>query len=388
MKDKSKLLLIIFGSLAIVTVIVTVVVIMVGGFNNPGGSSAKETTTQETTTEALTVDDYYNLFVEYSDAKDVSMALNYGYMYMDECEDESSLKDMYKKIADIYVDNNNYSAAYNLLMDSEIPGLYEEYCQNVFDLEAYTGFYLDSENEEYYFLGSYPQTGYAEAVLPEYVVNAQFDSNNYAKIYGVEYVRMEGNKGYTYYVYEPVRWWVIGEDEDEYFLLSEVILDSKAFHNSFSAATWDVSDLRTWLNEEFYNNCFNDKDKTVITEHLTPASNNYYYGVVSGADTYNNISSITSASLADGTYLFTDHNSDEMRELRIAKGTDYAIANGLRVYDDNCGKWWTATSADAANLYTVVVTEKGIILIESGGEVNTKKDIGVRPFIIVAKEVN
>ena len=34
----------------------------------------------------------------------------------------------------------------------------------------------------------------------------------------------------------------------------------------------------------------------------------------------------------------------------------------------------------------VVVTEEGIILIESGGEVNTKNDVGVRPFIMIPKE--
>ncbi len=388
MKDKSKLLLIIFGSIAIISVIVTVVVITVGGFNEPTVRPTDETTTEDTTTAPLTVDDYYNFFLEYSESGAISLALNYAYMYMDECEDETTLTEMYKKVADIYVNNKNYSAAYNLLADSGIDGLYESYCQDVLDLDAYAGRYTDEDSEEYFYLGSYPQNGYTANKLPEYVINAKFDSNNYAEIYGVQYVRVENAEGYVYFPYEPVRWWTIGEYEGNYACLSELIIDTIPFHRSFAASTWDISDIRTWLNGEFYDNCFDDIDKTLITEHFTPASNNYYHGFVSGADTYNNISLITSASLADGTYIFTDHNSLEMQELRKATATEYAIAKGLRTYEGNLGRWWTATSADAANLYTVVVNEDGVILIESGGEVNTKNEIGVRPFIFVKKEVN
>ena len=144
--------------------------------------------------------------------------------------------------------------------------------------------------------------------------------------------------------------------------------------------------MREWLNGDFYNNCFDEKEKECLINYMIPASNNYYHQIISGADSYNDVGVIPAPSLSDKTYIFIDHNSDEMRALRKAKGTDYALGKGLKADAENYGRWWTATSADKDNLYTIVVTEAGIILVESGGEVNNKNDVGVRPFIKVSKE--
>ena len=385
MKNKNRLLIIIAGAVAGLFVIAAIIVLIIG--NSPDGSdNNKESSTDEPATWVPTVEDYYDMYKGNMKVGNTAMALNYAYMYLDEGEDLELIKALYMEIADIYVEYNNYNAATMLLKESDIEGIYEEYCDDRYDLEQYQGLYQDADNEEYYYLGTYPQTGYEANELPSYVVNAEY-VDDYAVIYGVSYERVQNEDGYTYFVYEPVRWWAIGEDTGRIVLMSENIIDTKPLADTFSAVTWDVSDLRDWLNDDFYNKAFTDNDKKHITMHFTPASNNYYFDVTTGADTYNKIGIITSASLADGTYIFKDHNSDEMKELRKAEGTEYAIANGLRTHNGKFGRWWTATSADAANLYGVVVTEEGVILIESGGEVNNKTDIGVRPFIMVNTEV-
>lgn len=384
MKDKKNIIIIIIAAVAMCSLIAAIVIITGGFFGGPDN----ETTTAETTTAEPTVEDYYGLFSTYKDAGDIAKALDYAYMYLEESEDEALLKEMYVMVADLYVEHGNFSAAAKLLLESSIEGIYDSYCENNTDLDKYDGYFIDEKNEEYVYIGNYPQTGYAQDELPEYVVNATFNNDGYAKVYGVEYIRMGEDNNYTYYVYEPVRWWIIGEDEASYFLLSDMIVDCMPFHKSFTAATWDVSDLRNWMNDEFYNTCFSESEKAFVAEHHTPKSDNYYRNFFSGEDSYNFVSCISAADLTNGKYVFEGHSEDSVTALRMAAGTDYAVAKGLRVHDNNYARWWTGTTADTASIYTVVITEKGYVLIESGGEVNTKNDIGVRPFITISKEVS
>ena len=270
MKDKKNIIIIIVVALAIAFMIGAAIVLIKGDNNN----SEQETTSEDITVE-LSIDDYYQKFEKYCEEKDYAKALNYGYMYLDESEDVQSCEAVLMKIADIYVQYKNYEAATSLLKDSSVEGLYDKYCQDVLDLNAYEGVYPDEQSEEHVFLGSYPQSGYALEVLPEYVANATFDSEGYAQIYGVKYIKQDD----IIYVYEPVRWWKIGEEIDNYCFLSECILDTQCFNTAFGPATWDVSSLRTWLTGEFYNNCFSDKEKENLATYLIPASNDYYHHI-------------------------------------------------------------------------------------------------------------
>ena len=259
MKDKKNLLVIIVASVAVVIMIFAVVVFLKG----MGDDSGNDETTNTTTKEA-TIEDYYQFFVDGVEQKDYINALNYGYIYLDECEDEALRFEMCALIADVYINFGNYEAAYTLLTKNTNEEFYTTYCKDNCNIEEYLGLYADKDSEEYFYLGKYPQSGYSMEELPEYVANATFNGDGYAEIYGVEYLKIED----VIYVYEPVRWWKIGEENGNLCLLSEVIIDTCPFNQTFGSATWDNSDLREWLNGEFYDNCFDEKDKTLIIEHL------------------------------------------------------------------------------------------------------------------------
>ena len=380
MKNKKNLLLIIVAAVA-VSVMIFAVVILIKGMKDKEPDKEVETTTEA---KEDTVEDYYQYFVDYIGQKDYAKALNFGYMYLDKCEDEELLFEMCAMIADVYVEFGNYEAARTLLQNNTSDDFYKKYCVDKNNLDEYLGLYADEESEEYFYLGKYPQSGYSMEEVPEYVANATFNADGYAEIYGVEYLKIED----MVYVYEPVRWWKVGEEEGNICLLSESIIDTCTFNGVFGSATWDVSDIREWLNGEFYNNCFDETDKAVIVEHCTPISDNYYHGFFAGEETSDFVGLIPAADFTNGKYIFEGHREDEVIALRRTEGTDYAVANGLRVFDNNCSRYWTATTADVDNLYTVVITEMGYVLIESGGEVNNKTDVGVRPFIVISNEDN
>ncbi len=62
----------------------------------------------------------------------------------------------------------------------------------------------------------------------------------------------------------PIKWRVLQDSDGALFILSEYILDCKRYYRDFTDTTWRDSDLRRWLNDEFYNAAFNDREKSFI----------------------------------------------------------------------------------------------------------------------------
>ena len=75
----------------------------------------------------------------------------------------------------------------------------------------------------------------------------------------------------TWYLYDKtgtekdrLRWHIIKKDKNKALLISEDIIDIRHFHNESGYVAWSNSDLRKWLNEEFYNNAFTNDEKKYI----------------------------------------------------------------------------------------------------------------------------
>lgn len=375
------------GVLVIIAVSLVLATLIIGRIK--GDSASEEGTKviedQTTNPTVMTAHEYYNLANEKFTNGEYKEALNYAYLLLEMNIDALIKKEILYKIADVYVADNNLRAAYYLLEDANVAGAMEEYCTTRTDLNKALTKYTDPEDGNYIYMGYYPQTGYSADELPEYVTKATYNSENFARIYGVEYTRVKNGDEYEYFVSEPVRWWIIASDGDTYTVVSDMLIDCEPFHTELSAVTWDTSSLKIWTNEVFYNKCFNEKEQDFIVEYTTPASWNYYYQFTSGNASTDKVGVITAASLSDKTHIFMDHDSDESKLLRKALVTDYARAKGAFVDDDGYGKWWTATSANKENWYTITVTHNGVVLIVSGGEVVNKTDICVRPYMKIKK---
>ena len=168
-------------------------------------------------------------------------------------------------------------------------------------------------------------------------------------------------------------------------MLADRILDCKKYNETFAAITWDISDLRTWMNGEFYNTCFDKEEQEYILDRTTTSPYNYLYVYYAGEDCTDKVALAPAFELVDGTYYFQSSNHEEDKVMRIATGTDYALSQGLLVEENGAGRWWTCTSATKDNTYAIVITEDGNVLAESGGECVNKTDVGVRPLIVISK---
>jgi len=78
-------------------------------------------------------------------------------------------------------------------------------------------------------------------------------------------------------------WKVLDVQDGKALLLSEDILEQRAYHPCYEGVTWEKSELRKHLNGDFYN-LFDDADKARIVETGIENSDNSWYGVAGGAD--------------------------------------------------------------------------------------------------------
>ena len=82
-------------------------------------------------------------------------------------------------------------------------------------------------------------------------------------------------------------WWVLDIHEDKILVLSEDIFFKKEYHYKHEETTWEQSDLREYLNGEFYEDTFTADEKRKIIE--TNVINNNYRDAYGGNDTIDKV---------------------------------------------------------------------------------------------------
>ena len=70
---------------------------------------------------------------------------------------------------------------------------------------------------------------------------------------------------------EPIEWIVLQEVDNRVLLLSKDVLDYKQYDSAYSnKVTWKESEIRTWLNNSFYNSAFQeDEKKSIVSSKLS-----------------------------------------------------------------------------------------------------------------------
>ena len=196
---------------------------------------------------------------------------------------------------------------------------------------------------------------------------------------------------------EPIKWNILKNENGTYSLLSNVLLDAYSYHSTYTNRTEDgkkiysnnykYSDIRKWLNEEFYNVAFalNDKfitelfiDNSTIT---TESSDNSYVC----ENTKDKIYLLSYQDYFNVEYGFNNGN-DTLSSSRQCKTTDYTRIKG--VWYNNGDKnpslkyyssYWTRTPS-SQYYYCAWNVNSGGHLSEYAVDGNTH---GVRPAITI-----
>ena len=147
-------------------------------------------------------------------------------------------------------------------------------------------------------------------------------------------------KGNTYYFkVEPIKWKILSVNGIEYQLMTDLIIDCQQFNSSSSTRTidgktvyannYEYSDIRKWLNEDFYNKAFTKAlqsyiNTTFVDNSLasTKDSSNPY----TCNDTNDKVYLLSYKDITNSGYGFSSfYTYDKSRQKQL---TDYAKAMG------------------------------------------------------------
>lgn len=191
---------------------------------------------------------------------------------------------------------------------------------------------------------------------------------------------INNNPEVYWFKWEPIKWIVLYNNNGEAFILSNLIIDSQEYYNSDSSQyhthndgdgysnSYELSDIRLWLNDNFYNSAFSSSEKEIIkTTEVYNESTNV------DNNTYDKI-----FLLAD--YEIEDFTNTYIGEQRISKAgvSDYSKKQGLGHYGDGAD-WILRTPVVDSNRNRVLyVSYEGNLSSPFAVHVN-QSNVGIRP---------
>lgn len=117
---------------------------------------------------------------------------------------------------------------------------------------------------------------------------------------------------------QPIKWRVLSVNGDDAFLLADKNLDYRRYEDEDDDVAWETSDMRSWLNKDFYNAAFSDAEKSAIKE--TPVESE------DGSKVYDKVYLLSVAEVMNPYYGFNERTYNT--ETREAKNTLYAHQRG------------------------------------------------------------
>lgn len=175
---------------------------------------------------------------------------------------------------------------------------------------------------------------------------------------------------------DPIEWVQLDEKDGKKLLVSKYAIDSRPFNNELRNITWDNSDIRKWLNNDFYNIAFSDieKSKIVLTKNIALVNPNHPDNTNIGNDTEDKVFLL---SYQEVVKYFPKEND------RLLKPTKYVINKGC--YTNNFGNaaWWTRSPG---------LSETSPEYLASAGDFGNRQHqvnetiIGTRPAIWVKED--
>jgi len=149
---------------------------------------------------------------------------------------------------------------------------------------------------------------------------------------------------------EPIDWQVLEVRGDLVLLLSVKNLETRPYHNRNEAVTWETSDARAWLNNEFIYKAFTPEEMAFIQLSHLSTPDNRVTGTYGGSDTQDYVFLL---DINEVEYYFPNSTP------RKAVNTRHANLQGA-VNKYNFGTWWLRSSGSYEK-NAAIVNGDGII---------------------------
>ena len=171
---------------------------------------------------------------------------------------------------------------------------------------------------------------------------------------------------------EPIEWIIVDKNEEikTELLISKYALERRKYNEVYASTTWQKSDVRKWLNSEFYSEAFENVGAKFILSSQVDNHKNPDYRTVDANATYDRVFLPSYDEIKK--YL-----SDEQLK---CKPTNHFKDVGGYVNKYGFVDWWSRTAGDSDN-HVLYVSSNGDI--EMKGDYVTTDDFAIRPMIRV-----
>ena len=192
--------------------------------------------------------------------------------------------------------------------------------------------------------------------VPDDVKTKNYNENGFSYENGVEkYRKITETSGtnsvdtyyeyeYRYYAYEPIAWKVLKNNGKTVTLFSDHVIAAREFYAvEGEPVDWASSDLRTWLNTEFYENVFSEREKEAIKKsHIVTAGSESNEDIGGGEDTEDKVYLLSHQDIKNPGYGFCPDDSITSPSRQL-ESTAYADAMGILTWAGYIEpkEWWT-----------------------------------------------
>lgn len=158
---------------------------------------------------------------------------------------------------------------------------------------------------------------------------------------------------------EPILWRVLQVNDNTLLLLSEYGLACRNYHDTFEDFTWETSSVRAWLNGEFLDAAFTNKERNAIQDTLVSTNDNKNYKTDGGNDTIDKVYLLSYDEVQNNAYGFQSgaKNKSKSRQMKV---TPAALVDGYAREDNGNTCWWLR-SPGITNKYAAYVFTTGAI---------------------------
>ena len=139
-----------------------------------------------------------------------------------------------------------------------------------------------------------------------------------------------------------VDWYVLEEQADKMLIVSKNVLEARAYHAEGGAITWENSEIRSYLNGEFFKTFFSAEEQARILTTAVSNPSNSQYGIVGGNDT------------TDKVFLLS------LNEAEKYMGSGVELLRGIDITTGEV-TWWHLRSPGEATNVNASVNSIGLI---------------------------
>lgn len=172
---------------------------------------------------------------------------------------------------------------------------------------------------------------------------------------------------------EAIEWKVLEKDQNgKMLLISRYALDCRRYHSKNEKVTWETSDIRSWLNNDFYGTAFTKSERAKITSTTLENRDNADYNTDGGNDTKDKVFLLS----IDEAKAYLPSTVE-----RVCIATKYAESQGsqLESLTRSC-RWWLRSPG--STLYTASFVKVDGFILQLGTPVSVEKR-SVRPAVWV-----